>query len=37
MSREQGPHSRGMRAAAIAAGRRQCGREIATPEKEAAA
>ena len=37
MSREQGPRAAGMRPPAIAAGRRQLGREIETPEAEAAA
>jgi hypothetical protein len=36
MSREQGPHEMGMRPAAIAAGRRQCGCENPIQLKEAA-
>ena len=37
MSRKQGPRIAGMRPTAIAAGRRQRGRGIVTPQKEAAA
>jgi hypothetical protein len=36
MSREQGPREAGMRPTANAAGRRQCGGEIVTSDKEAA-
>ena len=36
MSRKQGPRDAGMRPTAIAAGRRQCEREITTQKKEAA-